>query len=73
MDNAGLGRQYISRPAGASSRPGYARRNVRPLAVLRSFSASSGLARLSTLRNSETRERMRLCMYALEHLTGSAL
>lgn len=49
----------------------YARRNVRPLAVLRSFSAYSGFARFKTLRNSATRERMRLCMYAFEHLTRS--
>lgn len=42
---------------------------VTHLAVLRSFSACSGFARLSTLRNSATRWRMRLCMYALEHFT----
>lgn len=49
------------------------RRNVRPLAVLRSFSACSGLARLRTLRNSATLCRIRLCMYAFEHLTFGAL
>lgn len=45
------------------------RRKVRPVAVFRSFSACSGLARLRTLRNSATLCRIRLCMYAFEHLT----
>lgn len=46
----------------------YARLKARPLASFFSAAWVSGLARLRTFRKSETRARMRECMYALEHL-----